>query len=62
MERRKKTTSIQVRMPAGLKEWLKEKASENFRSLNGEIIARLEGGKDAILIEVETVLTDNKSK
>lgn len=31
-----------VRMPPELKEWLSEEATRNRRSLNGEIIKRLE--------------------
>lgn len=31
-----------VRMPEELKQWLKHKAVDNFRSLNSEIVARLE--------------------
>lgn len=31
-----------TRLPKELKDWLKQKAVENFRSMNGELIARLE--------------------
>ncbi len=31
-----------VRIPEELKQWLKHKAVDNFRSLNSEIVARLE--------------------
>jgi plasmid stability protein len=31
-----------VRLPDELKEWLKQRAAENFRSMNGEIVARLQ--------------------
>lgn len=31
-----------VRLPAGLKEWLAAQARENHRSLNGEVVHRLE--------------------
>lgn len=31
-----------VRLPEELKQWLKHKAIDNFRSLNSEIVARLE--------------------
>jgi len=31
----------QTRMPPDLAEWLKEQASENCRSFNGEVVARL---------------------
>lgn len=36
-----------VRIPEELKQWLKHKAVDNFRSLNGEIIARLEQSRKA---------------
>lgn len=32
-----------LRMPADLKEYLMLKAADNVRSLNGEIVARLQG-------------------
>ena len=35
-----------VRIPAELKTWLKEQAEKNFRSVNGEIVARLQESKD----------------
>lgn len=31
-----------IRLPQDLKEWLKEKAEGNFRSMNSEVVARLE--------------------
>lgn len=31
-----------VRIPADLHEWLRKQAAQNHRSLNGEIVARLE--------------------
>lgn len=31
-----------VRIPADLKAWLKAQAEKNFRSVNGEIVARLQ--------------------
>lgn len=36
-----------VRIPEELKKWLKHKAIDNFRSLNSEIIARLEQSRKA---------------
>lgn len=36
-----------VRLPEELKQWLKHKAVDNFRSLNSEIIARLEQSRKA---------------
>lgn len=34
-------TTIQFRIPAELGKWLREKAEENTRTSNGELIARL---------------------
>lgn len=31
-----------IRLPDDLKQWLKHKAVDNYRSFNGEIVARLE--------------------
>lgn len=36
-----------VRLPEDLKQWLKHKAVDNFRSLNSEIVARLEQSRKA---------------
>ena len=36
-----------VRLPEELKQWLKHKAVDNFRSLNSEIVARLEQSRKA---------------
>lgn len=36
-----------VRLPEELKQWLKHKAVDNYRSLNGEIVARLEQSRKA---------------
>ncbi|PUA18001.1 hypothetical protein C7W93_19380 [Glaciimonas sp. PCH181] len=49
-------------MPDDLKAWLKNKASQNFRSLNGEIVARLEGGKDPLVIEVTPKSDDSDTE
>jgi hypothetical protein len=42
MEKSKPIKPTLVRLPDELKEWLKKRAAENFRSVNGEIVARLE--------------------
>lgn len=42
MEDAKAPKPTLVRLPEDLKEWLKKRAAENFRSVNGEIVARLE--------------------
>lgn len=36
---------LQVRLPAELREWLKLQAEINLRSLNSEIVARLEASR-----------------
>jgi len=38
----KKATPLQVRLPEDLKTWLKHQAVDNHRSLNAELIHRLE--------------------
>lgn len=38
---------VNIRMPAELKERLEAASAETNRSLNGEIVARLEGSLDA---------------
>lgn len=42
MQGNKERAPSPVRLPEELKQWLKHKAVDNFRSLNGEIVARLE--------------------
>ena len=34
--------AIQLRLPTELKNWLKHQAIDNHRSLNGEVLARIE--------------------
>ncbi len=31
-----------VRLPQDIKDWIQQKATENFRSMNAEIVARLD--------------------
>lgn len=38
----KPTATTTVRIPEELGQWLRHKAVDNFRSLSGEIVARLE--------------------
>jgi Arc-like DNA binding domain len=40
-----KPIQILLRFPSGLRRWLSEKAKENGRSINAEVIARLESSK-----------------
>ena len=47
MESTKSRAPSPVRLPEDLKQWLKHKAVDNFRSLNSEIIARLEQSRKA---------------
>jgi hypothetical protein len=42
MNEAKKIPPLQVRVPTDLKAWLKEQAQKNHRSLNGELVYRLE--------------------
>lgn len=47
MKGNKTLTPSPVRIPDDLKQWLKHKAVDNFRSLNSEIVARLEQSRKA---------------
>lgn len=47
MEGNKNRAPTPVRIPEELKQWLKHKAVDNFRSLNSEIVARLEQSRKA---------------
>lgn len=46
MDQAEKIKPTLVRIPDDLKEWLKKRAAENFRSMNGEIVARLQESKN----------------
>jgi hypothetical protein len=37
-----KISPVQLRLPDDLKQWLKHKAVDNMRSLNSELVARLQ--------------------
>lgn len=39
--------AMMVRVPEGLKQWLKHQAVDNRRSLNGEVLHRLEQSRAA---------------
>lgn len=43
----KRPDPISVRIPLDMKEWLKARAIENSRSMNGEILALLKATKQA---------------
>lgn len=47
MQGKKTLAPSPVRLPEDLKQWLKHKAVDNFRSMNSEIIARLEQSRKA---------------
>lgn len=47
MKGNKSRSPSPVRLPEELKQWLKHKAVDNFRSLNSEIVARLEQSRKA---------------
>jgi len=42
MQGARKISPLQVRFPPELKEWLKDQAQQNRRSVNSEIVALLE--------------------
>ena len=42
MKGARKDPQVSIRMPQGLKDWLAHKAIDNRRSLNSEIVARLD--------------------
>ncbi len=42
MERSAKTTPVSVRIHEDLDQWLRKEAARNFRTLSGEVMARLE--------------------
>jgi hypothetical protein len=42
MEQARKISRMQLRLPTDLKDWIKQHAEENCRSLNGEIVSILE--------------------
>lgn len=46
METMGKIPPLQVRIPDELKTWLKHRAIDNRRSLNGEILMRLEQSRN----------------
>lgn len=45
MEGARNISPMQVRLPPALKEWLKQEADKNLRSLNSEIVAQLEASR-----------------
>lgn len=53
----KKTNPIQVRLPEDLKTWLKHQAVDNRRSLNSELIHRLEQSRTAQLAGTQGLVT-----
>jgi predicted HicB family RNase H-like nuclease len=47
MEGARKISPMQVRLPPELREWLKTEAARNHRSLNSEIVMRLQASQPA---------------
>jgi hypothetical protein len=45
MEGARKINPLQVRLPPDLREWLKQEAEINHRSMNSEIVLRLEASR-----------------
>ncbi len=57
-----KLTPTPVRMNPDLRRWLQQQARQNHRSLNGEIIHRLEQTRQQHTQTVERVLLDDDGK
>lgn len=53
MEGARKIPTLQVRLPEQLKVWLKHKSVDNRRSLNSEVITRLEESMAMELLKAE---------
>ncbi|MGW3910022.1 Arc family DNA-binding protein [Streptomyces sp. NPDC005070] len=47
-------TRITLRLPADLHRWLTEQAKANRRSLNAELVHRLEGDYRAVVADAES--------
>jgi hypothetical protein len=56
MKASRKTPSSPIRMPTELKAWLKHRAIDNGRSLNSEVLARLQQSR----VQEETENTTQK--
>lgn len=41
----KETSAAQVRLPRELKDWLRDIATQNRRTMNGELVKRLEDSR-----------------
>lgn len=54
-EKRRNPEQFQLRMPPGMRDRLKASAGENDRSLNAEIVARLEASLDGSSPEIEAL-------
>jgi len=52
MEGARKIPTLQVRLPEDLKVWLKHKSVDNRRSLNSEVVARLEESREKELAQI----------
>lgn len=46
MEGARQISPLQIRLPHELREWLKVEAERNRRSLNSEVVARLEASRE----------------
>lgn len=62
MEGARKISPMQIRLPIALRTWLKESAGKNMRSMNSEIVARLEASKNQQMPEKEAVHVSNAAK
>lgn len=54
MEGARLISPLQVRMPPELREFLKREAEKNRRSLNSEIVSRLEWSRQIVAQEVKS--------
>ncbi|KAF3999172.1 Arc family DNA-binding protein [Glaciimonas immobilis] len=53
MEGARKIPTLQVRLPEQLKVWLKHKSVDNRRSLNSEVVTRLEESRAMELSQLQ---------
>lgn len=59
MDGARKIPPLQVRCPRELHEWLKDQAAKNHRSLNSEIVARLEQSRSPVPQAAQQQLNSN---
>ncbi len=47
MKETQSAPQLKLRIPAEMRDWLQEKAQRNFRSMNAEVVHRLEQSRQA---------------